>query len=134
MAVSLLPLWATVASAASLKPVGSFEQPLYVASDPEDPERLFVVERDGRVVEVNEGETTVFADLTGLVSCCEKERGLHSIALAPDFPASGRFTGGYSVRDPSLGDLYGRYVYGDLCIGQILRVRPARHHAFFARL
>ncbi len=27
--------------------------------------------------------------------------------------------GGYVVRDPSLGDLYGRYLYGDLCSGRI---------------
>ena len=27
--------------------------------------------------------------------------------------------GGYVVRDPSLGALYGRYVYGDLCTGEI---------------
>ena len=27
--------------------------------------------------------------------------------------------GGYVVRDPSLGDLYGRYVYADFCIGEI---------------
>jgi glucose/arabinose dehydrogenase len=27
--------------------------------------------------------------------------------------------GGYVVRDPSLGDLYGRYLYGDLCVGQL---------------
>ena len=27
--------------------------------------------------------------------------------------------GGYVVRDPSLGDLYGRYLYGDLCTGQL---------------
>jgi hypothetical protein len=28
-------------------------------------------------------------------------------------------TGGYVIRDPGLGDLYGRYVYGDFCVGQI---------------
>jgi glucose/arabinose dehydrogenase len=28
-------------------------------------------------------------------------------------------TGGYVVRDPSLGDLYGRYLYADFCLGQI---------------
>ena len=28
-------------------------------------------------------------------------------------------TGGYVVRDPSLGDLYGRYVYADFCVGEI---------------
>ena len=36
-------------------------------------------------------------------------------------------TGGYVVRDPSLGDLYGRYLYADFCAGGIRSlVRPTR--------
>jgi glucose/arabinose dehydrogenase len=34
-------------------------------------------------------------------------------------------TGGYVVRDQSLGDLYGRYVYVDFCAGQIRSLVPA---------
>ena len=33
-------------------------------------------------------------------------------------------TGGYLVRDPSLGDLYGRYVYADHCVGEIRSLVP----------
>jgi glucose/arabinose dehydrogenase len=33
-------------------------------------------------------------------------------------------TGGYVVRDKGLGKLKGRYVYGDLCTGQIRSLRP----------
>jgi glucose/arabinose dehydrogenase len=36
-------------------------------------------------------------------------------------------TGGYVVRDRSLGGLYGRYVYGDLCRSRIHSVRLRRH-------
>jgi hypothetical protein len=32
--------------------------------------------------------------------------------------------GGYVARGPGLGDLYGRYVYGDLCIGEIRSFVP----------
>jgi hypothetical protein len=32
-------------------------------------------------------------------------------------------TGGYVVRDRSLGRLYGRYVYGDLCRSRLRSVR-----------
>jgi glucose/arabinose dehydrogenase len=32
-------------------------------------------------------------------------------------------TGGYVVRDRSLGSLYGRYLYGDFCRGQVRSVR-----------
>jgi glucose/arabinose dehydrogenase len=33
-------------------------------------------------------------------------------------------TGGYVVRDPTLGDLFGRYLYADLCLGQIRSLLP----------
>jgi hypothetical protein len=32
--------------------------------------------------------------------------------------------GGYVVRDPALTILFGRYVYGDACTGQIRSFRP----------
>ena len=41
--------------------------------------------------------------------------------LTPSRTPSGRcaITGGYVARDPSLGDLYGRYLFADLCTGQV---------------
>src|SRR5947209_9231885 len=33
-------------------------------------------------------------------------------------------TGGYVVRDRTLGSLYGRYVYGDWCTGQLRSLKP----------
>jgi glucose/arabinose dehydrogenase len=38
-------------------------------------------------------------------------------------------TGGYVVRDRALGDLYGDYVYGDFCKGQIRAVKLTQSHA-----
>jgi hypothetical protein len=96
--VALLSLlWgAASASGATLEEVGNFDRPIFVTSDPGDPDRLFVVEREGLVVEADQGGTTVFADLTSLVACCTSERGLLSIALAPDFAGSGRFYAAYT--------------------------------------
>jgi glucose/arabinose dehydrogenase len=34
-------------------------------------------------------------------------------------------TGGHIVRDPELTSLYGRYVYGDYCLGELRSFRPA---------
>ncbi|MGH2988865.1 MAG: hypothetical protein ACRDMA_03240, partial [Solirubrobacterales bacterium] len=34
-------------------------------------------------------------------------------------------TGGYVVRDPGLGDLFGRYLYADLCAGEVRSLCPA---------
>jgi len=44
-----------------------------------------------------------------------------------DYPHSGgacSITGGYVARDPSLGDLTGRYVYADYCVGEIRSLVP----------
>jgi glucose/arabinose dehydrogenase len=34
-------------------------------------------------------------------------------------------TGGYVVRDPALATLYGRYIYGDFCLGELRSLIPA---------
>ena len=44
---------------------------------------------EGRMVEVAAGGTRQLADLSELVTCCESERGLDSIAPAPDFDSLG---------------------------------------------
>ncbi|HEX6602936.1 MAG TPA: PQQ-dependent sugar dehydrogenase, partial [Solirubrobacterales bacterium] len=86
----LLALITGSAGAASLEPVGSgFESPIFVTSDPSDPDRIFVVERRGTIQLLENGELKPFANLSSLVSTAG-EGGLLSIALAPDFHASGR--------------------------------------------
>lgn len=104
MLVSLCPVAA--ASATTLQPIGDFDQPIYITSNPGNSSDLFVVEREGLVVEDDGGNRSVFADLTGLVSCCESERGLLSIALTPDFDSSGRFYAAYAGK-PSAGGAEG---------------------------
>ncbi len=84
------------AAALELEPVGTFQQPIFVSSDPGNPDRLLVVERAGTVVEVGADGTSLLADLTPLVSCCEGERGLFSIVPAPDFGSTGRFYADYA--------------------------------------
>ncbi len=78
------------AGAATLQQVGIFDQPIYVTSDPANPDRLFVVERAGRVKEVVNGQAAVFADLSSQVGQAG-EGGLLSVAIPPDFSVSGRF-------------------------------------------
>ena len=93
ISLALLAIGAADARATTLQPIGNFAQPTYVTSDPGDAERLFVVEREGTIDLVDHGVTSQFADLSSEVECkgaCQGERGLMSIALAPDFDASGR--------------------------------------------
>ncbi|HEX6781943.1 MAG TPA: PQQ-dependent sugar dehydrogenase [Solirubrobacterales bacterium] len=105
----LLALAGGSADAATLQPIGTgFDEPIYVTSDPGNPDRLFVVERKGRIVEVAGGTRSVFADLRAVVGCgndCSGERGLLSIALSPDFAASGRLYVDYA-EDPEPGDIH----------------------------
>src|SRR3954454_1364960 len=93
-------IWASSAQALTLQQIGDgFEEPIYVTSDPGNPDRLFVVERRGTVVLVADGEVKPFADIRTKVSCCEGERGLLSIALTPDFDSSGRFFLDYTGKE-----------------------------------
>lgn len=98
--------WASGAHAASLVPIGDFDAPIYVTSDPGNADRLLVAEREGRVVLVEGANRSVYADLGALVQCCGGERGLLSIAAAPDFATSGRFYAAYTGT-PSAGGALG---------------------------
>ena len=86
-----LSLMAGTAHALGVQQIGNFDEPIYLTSDPGNPERLFIVERQGTILLLENGQLQPFADIRSAVSCCEGERGLLSIALAPDFDSSGRF-------------------------------------------
>ncbi len=81
---------ATSAQAVTLQQIGSFSEPIYVTSDPGNPERLFIVQRGGQILQLQNGAVTTFADLSSKVTGFTGEQGLLSIALAPDFDTSGR--------------------------------------------
>ena len=67
-----------------------FDAPIYVTAPPRDRRRVFVVERAGRVRIVRDGRTLSrpFLDISSDVST-DGERGLLSIAFAPDYEQSG---------------------------------------------
>ncbi|HEY6729934.1 MAG TPA: PQQ-dependent sugar dehydrogenase [Solirubrobacterales bacterium] len=92
----LLALAGGSARAASLETVGSgFSAPIFVTSDPSNPNRLLVVERGGSIQIIENGEIKPFANLGSVVDL-EGEGGLLSIAPAPDFASSGRFFAYYT--------------------------------------
>jgi len=76
---------------------GGLDRPVYVTSPPLDPNRLFVLLQDGLVLIIKNGVllATPFLDLVDDVSCCG-ERGLLSIAFAPDYETSGVFYVSYT--------------------------------------
>jgi glucose/arabinose dehydrogenase len=76
----------------ALKRIGSFDAPVFVAGAPGRPNLLFVVEQGGKIQVVRKGHRLArpFLDISGLVSF-EGERGLLSVAFAPDYARSGFF-------------------------------------------
>jgi hypothetical protein len=120
LAACLIALGASSAQALVLQQVGpEFDQPTYVTSDPGDAGRLLVVERQGTVRLVENGKVSLFTDISSVVSCCSGERGLLSIALAPDFDSSGRFYLDYT----------GKEVPGEIHVGEMTATGPAHKSA-----
>lgn len=100
-----LGLWTGSAQALSLQKIGTFEKPIYVTSDPGNPDRLFVVEREGLVVEIENGTRKTFADISSKTSAVG-EGGLLSIALSPDFDQTGRFFLDYTGEEETPGEIH----------------------------
>lgn len=78
-------------AAPSLEKFGDFAEPVYAAGAPGDAARVFVVERKGRIVVWRDGTTQPFLDITSETLSDSSERGLLSLAFAPDYATSGRF-------------------------------------------
>ncbi len=93
LAVGLSLSTAAGASALGLVQIGTYAAPLHVTSAPDDPDRIFVAEREGRIKLTTHGQTSTFLDITSLVSIPGEvsDRGLLSVAFAPDFGSTGRF-------------------------------------------
>jgi glucose/arabinose dehydrogenase len=72
--------------------VGTFDQPLYVTSPPQDRRRLFVVGQTGKIFVVRGGRKlpTPFLDITSQVTA-GGEQGLLGLAFPPDYATSGLF-------------------------------------------
>ena len=91
------------ATAATLESIGAatYDAPTFVTSDPRDPDRLFVTEQPGTIDVTTPAGTSLFLDLNDKV-LDGGERGLWSMAFAPDFAQTGRFYVAYSANDGAL--------------------------------
>jgi glucose/arabinose dehydrogenase len=102
LAIVLLALAPAAARAATvtLAKIGDFSSPVYVTAPPGDLSRVFVVERGGTIKVVKDGAISTFADLTDRVVAGD-ERGLLSMAFAPDYATSGLFYVYYTAKSPT---------------------------------
>jgi hypothetical protein len=109
--LALLALCGPAAAAPRLSDVGTFAQPVYVAAPPGDAHRLFVVEKEGTIkVMVDGGTPATFLDIHDEV-VAGGERGLLSMAFAPDYATSGRFYVYFTAPRP--GDSAGSVIHID---------------------
>ncbi len=71
---------------------GTYGTTVHVAGPPGDPSQLFALGKGGRIFRYQEGaaEPTIVKDLAGRVET-DSEKGLLSIAFAPDYASSGRY-------------------------------------------
>ncbi len=76
-----------------LTKLGDFSEPVYVTQPPGGSADLYVVERGGTIKVIHDGKalSKPFLDITDEVSTNDLERGLLSMAFAPDYKHSGRF-------------------------------------------
>ena len=86
-----------------LQRIGTFSNPVYLTAPPGDRHRLFVVEQGGRVLIVRDGKrlSRPFLDISNRISA-GGERGLLSLAFAPDYARSGLFYVYYTARNGSI--------------------------------
>jgi len=91
---------APAARGVRLVEIGRFDAPLYVVAPPGDHRRIMVVEQGGRVVVVRDGRRLArpFLDLRSQV-LAGGERGLLSLAFAPDYGRTGRMYVYFTGRD-----------------------------------
>lgn len=85
------PLQAVIAATGLASPVG-------IASSRDDPTRIYVLEKAGRVRILKDGQLlpTPFLDLSGVV-WAENEAGLLGLAFHPDYETNGRFWVYYTI-------------------------------------
>ena len=83
-----------------LQSIGNFDSPVYVTAPPGDRRRVFVVEQGGTVRIVRGGKKVErpFLDVSGRIAA-GGERGLLSLAFAPDYASSGLFYVYYTAPD-----------------------------------
>jgi glucose/arabinose dehydrogenase len=106
-----------------LQRIGNFDAPVYVTAPRGDRRRIFVVEQGGTVRIVRGGQKLdrPFLDVSGQIDA-GGERGLLSLAFAPDYASSGLFYVYYTAPD------------GDIRIVEYRRASAERADAGSARV
>jgi glucose/arabinose dehydrogenase len=100
IAVLVVVPGAAQAAVVTLAKVGDFSTPVYVTAPLGDTARVFVVEKGGTIQVLDGAARSTFLDITSKVQSAENERGLLSMAFAPDYLTSGLFYVYYTATTP----------------------------------
>jgi glucose/arabinose dehydrogenase len=78
-------------------------KPVFVTHAPNDFDRIFIVEQNGRirVLDLNSGTMTVFLDIINRVRSTGNEQGLLGLAFHPEYDTNGYFYVNYTATSPS---------------------------------
>ncbi len=90
----------------------TFDQPVAIVVPPGETNRLFVVEKTGRIMVVRDQTqptASVFLDLRGRVGDASGERGLLGLAFHPKFKENGELFVFYSTKDELLTTVISRF-------------------------
>jgi glucose/arabinose dehydrogenase len=92
-------------SVAGVRLTTGLSGPLYVTHAPGDFERIFIVEKTGRIKIFKNGAVNVtpFLNLSGSVNAIQSQ-GLHSLAFHPDYQKNGKFYVIYRENSTNPGD------------------------------
>jgi hypothetical protein len=103
---------AGAAAELTLQSIDSFDydSPTYVTSEPGEPNRLYIVEQDGRIRLSVGGVSSAFLDIADLVRSPEdadggNEQGLLSMAFSPNSQTTGLFYVFYTAQEGGAGAL-----------------------------
>jgi glucose/arabinose dehydrogenase len=99
-ALGLLAVAPAARADVSMQFIGLFTQPVYVTAPPGDTSRFFVVQQSGQIIDFHGADRTTFLDIASKVAsgASTPERGLLSMAFAPDYASSGRFYVFYTAK------------------------------------
>lgn len=80
-----------------------FTRPTFVTNASDNSNRLFVLEKPGRIRLIKSGLLVAqpFLDITAIVGSASNEQGLLGLAFHPDFEKNGRFFVAYTAKDAS---------------------------------
>ncbi len=106
-----VPPWARIGLE---KTYTGFKEPVYLTTSGDSSRAVFIVEKKGRIIAVNNGKRSVLLDVTDRVRSREYERGLLSVAFHPDFDKNGRYF------------VYYTDVRGDVIISEFNALRTGR--------